>query len=250
MTTKQQFLTLALATGFAVGASGQTVTKVAASNATIRSGGDTGTPWFHNAQVPGAGFESYAVSSFSFSAADFGLATLSGVSVVTISYMQSNAFFTSDGPIELFVSFDATVASGDYTGLTHSGTGAGLDDTQFSDSPSTQSLGTGTFTEVSDGHVDTYTLDFTGTMETNLVNAINSGSSFSLILGAPSGSTAATYAGIQSFDYASNGNPTTGQEPDSKLTTLSITAVPEPGFYAAIFGLLALGLAIARRSRA
>ena len=125
MTTKQQFLTLALGAGFAVGASGQTAANVASTNATIESGGDSGTPWWHNAQVPGAGFESFGISSFSFTPGDFGFASVTGISVVEISYMQANAGFTTDGPLELFVSFDTTVGAGNYGGLSHNGSGVG-----------------------------------------------------------------------------------------------------------------------------
>lgn len=221
-----------------------TVAEIAASNATIESGGDSGSPWFHNAQVPG-GFESYAISSFSFTAADFGFAAVTGISDVEISYMQNNAFFTSDGPVELFVSFDTTVGGGDYSGLAHNSTGAGINDSEFSDAPSTKSLGTATFTETATGDVDTYTLSFGGALETELIGAINSGSAFSILLTAPSGSTAATYAGIENNSFAING----GTEPDSKLTNLAITAVPEPGAYALLAGLLGASITLIRRRR-
>lgn len=221
------------------------VTQTAAANATIRSGGDTGSPWFHNAQVPGT-FESYAVSSFSFTAADFGLGTVSGIQSAEIKYMQSEAPFTTDGPLEFFVSFDSTVGGGDYTGLSHNSAGAGIDDAQFSDAPSTQSLGTGTFTQTADGDVDAYTLNFSGTTETALVNAINADSPFSILMTAPSGSTAATYAGIENFDFASNG----GAEPDSKMTNLTLNAIPEAEtVWLWVAGGLALALYRLRRRR-
>lgn len=220
------------------------VAEIAASNATIESTGDTGSPFYHNAQVPGS-FESYAVSSFSFTAADFGFASVTAISDVDISYMQSNAFFTSDGPLELFVSFDTTVGGGDYSGLAHNSTGAGIQDSEFSDAPSTKSLATATFTETATGDVDTYTLNFGGTLETELIGAINSGSAFSILLAAPSGSTAATYAGIESNAFVING----GTEPDSKRTSLSITAVPEPNAYALLVGLLTVSVTLVRRRR-
>lgn len=219
------------------------VTHTAVSNATIQSGGDSGQPWFHNAQVPG-GFESYAVSSFSFTASDFGLGMVSGLQSAEISYMQSNAFFTSEGPLEFFVSFDPTVGGGDYSGLAHNGVGSGLDDTQFSDSPSAQSLGTGTFTETATGDVDSYVLSFSGGTETALVNAINAGTPFSILLSAPSGSTAATYAGIENNAYVSNG----GTQPDGNMTHLTLNAIPEAD---TVWLLLAgaLGIAVHRLRR-
>ncbi len=188
----------------------------------------------------------YAISSYTFTAGDFGLSTVPGINGIDISYMQSNAGFTTDGQVEFFVTFDTTVSGGDYSGLSHSGSGSGIDDSQFSDAPSTQDLGTGTFTETNDGDVDTYALNFSPSVETSFVNAINNGNAFSILLTAPSGSTAATYAGIESFDYVGNG----GTEPDSKMTNLSIDAVPEPGFYGALVGLFAIGFAVIRRRRA
>jgi hypothetical protein len=242
---KKSTLLLAVsAVGLAPVASAQLVTaaEIAASNATIESSGDSGSPWFHNAQVPGS-FESYAISSYSFSPSDFGFASVTGITGADISYMQGNAFFTSDGPIEFFVSFDTTVGGGDYTGLSHNGTLAGLDDSQFSDSPSAQSLGTANFTETGDGDVDTYALNFSSALETNLIDAINNGDSFSIILGAPSGSTAATYAGLENNDFVING----GTEPNSKRTNLSLTAVPESSAYALLAGLVGLSCALVRR---
>ena len=220
---KISFFVLTSALGFTTSASAQkSVDKVAESNATIESSGDSGSPWFHNAQVPGD-FESYAISSYTFTAADFGFTSVEGITSMEISFMQANAGFTNDGPVELFVSFDTTVGGGDYSGLEHNGTGAGLNDSEFSDSPSTQSLGTGTFTETSNGDVDTYTLTISGALETSMANAINNGKAFSIILGAPSGDTAATYAGLESNRFEGNG----GTEPDEKRTTLSITATSD-----------------------
>jgi len=222
----------------------QTAIQIASSNESIESTGPSGSPWNHNAQAPG-GFEAYAIDSFTFSPSDFGLATVTALSVIEISYMQSNAFFTTGGPLSFFVSFDTTVGGGDYSGLSHSSSGAGIDDAQFSDSPSTQGIGSGTFTETADGDVDTYALSFGGALETSLLNAINNSDPFSILMGVSSGSTAATYAGLESFDYVING----GSEPDSKRTNLSLTAVPEPEMYGALVGLLALGLAVSRRRR-
>lgn len=198
------------------------VTQVADANATVRNTGPTSSPWFHNAQVPGT-FESYGISTFSFSAADFSLAAVTDIASVEVSYMQSNAGFTTDGPLDFFISFDPTVAGGDFSGLIHNSVGAGIDDAQFSDSPSLQSIGSGTFTEVSTGTVDTYTLTFSGTQKSNLIQAINNGNPFAILMGASSGSTAATYAGIESNNYVING----GSIPDANRTSLSIEAIPE-----------------------
>jgi len=216
----------------------QTITNTASSNGTIQSGGPSTSPWFHTAQVPGD-FASYAISSFLFTATDFGLPEVTGVTLVEISYTQSNAFFTSSGPVAFYVSFDTIVGDGDYSGLTNTGSGNGINNSQFTDSPSSQFVGDGTFTEVSSGTIDTYTLTFGGALATSLVNAINNGDRFSILLTTPEGpgnNTAATYAGIQNNTY-----------PDQ--IDMSITAVPEPQYYASLLGLLAIGFAIYRRRR-
>ncbi len=215
--------------------SAQTFIGTADSNATIRTGGPTTNPWFHTAQGPGSN-ASYAISSFSFTAGDFGFAEVTEVTAASISYTQSNAFFTTDGPVSLHVSFDTTIAAGNYASLAHSGSGAGVDDAQFSDSPSTQVIGTGTFTEVSNGTVDTYTLDFTGTLGSLLVDAINSGDPFSIILAVSEAGPAATYAGIENNTYPNQ-------------IDLSLTAIPEPSTYALLAGLAAVGLILLRRRR-
>ncbi|MCC5806120.1 MAG: PEP-CTERM sorting domain-containing protein [Opitutales bacterium] len=221
---------------FAVGTlSAQTAVGTASSNGTIRTGGPTTNPWFHTAQGPGD-FASYAISSFSFSAGDFGFGTVTGISAASISYTQSNAAFTNDGPISFHVSFDTTIAGGNYAGLAHTGAGAGVNDGEFSDSPTTQVIGTGTFTEVSSGTVDAYTLDFTGTLESLLVDAINSGSSFSIILATSDPGAAVTYAGIENNTY-----------PDQ--IDLSITAIPEPSTYAMLAGLAVAAVLLVRRRR-
>jgi len=178
---------------FAVSAAGQ----VALNNATIRSDGPTGSPWFHNAQVAGD-FASYGISTFDPDA--MGEGAVPSFSTFEISYTQSNAGFTTSGPVEFFITFDQTVAGGDYSALTHDGSASGIDDSQFSDSPSQQSLGTGTFTEVESGTVDTYSLDISA-VEAQLIEAFEQGTPFSIILAAPGSEGAVTYAGIQNNSY-------------------------------------------------
>jgi len=171
----------------------------AVSNATIRGDGPTSSPWFHNAQIPGD-FESYGVASFTVTAAALGVEEVSGIDEITISYTQSNAGFTTDGPVTLYLTFDETVSGGDYSGLTHNGTTVAVDDTQYTDSPTTQVVGMGTFTEVDSGTVDTYVLDVSA-LEESLLSAINSGTPFSIIIAATGEAGTVTYAGIENNSY-------------------------------------------------
>lgn len=221
----------------ALSASAQMFTGTAINNGTIEPGGASGSPWFHNAQaVTGSGFEEYAISTFNFTAGNFGLGSVSGISSAEISYTQSNAFFTTGGAVEFYVTFDSSVDNSDYAGLAHTSSGVGINDSEFSDSPSSQLVGSSFFNDISNGTVDNYTLDFSG-VESLLVDAINSGSDFSIILTAPSGSgTAATYAGIQNNTYPNQ-------------IDLSITVVPEPSTYAALLGLIGLGFVLYRRRK-
>ncbi|MEM0966138.1 MAG: hypothetical protein AAGJ81_08335 [Verrucomicrobiota bacterium] len=201
---------------------GQTATKVATSNESIESGGPSGTPWFHNAQTLGT-FQEYGISSFAFVPTDFGFPTVTGISAIKISYLKNGASFTKDGPVEFFITFDTKIASGNFSGLTHNGLAAGIEDTQFSDTPTLQTVGTGSFVESAGGLVDTYPLTLSPELETSLVSAINGGEPFAVILGAPSGNTSATYAGLESNLFESRG----GSQPDSNRTSLTITASGE-----------------------
>ena len=112
----------------------------------------------------------------------------------------------------------------------------------FSDSPSTTSVGTATFTEVANGYVDTFHLNFSGATERALMNAINNSTPFSILMTAPSGSTAATFAGLQSNSFVING----GSQPDSSRTSLTLDVIPEPSTFLTIL-LFGAGLLVHRR---
>jgi len=210
MKIKNVFILLAALGVLATNAFAQTeVSVIATNNESIRASGPGGSPWFHNAQGPGD-FAQYGISSFDLSGEAYG-GPVTAIEKVTISYTQANASFTTDGPIEFFISFDPAISAGDYSGLMHSGAGNGINDANFADDPTTQSLGTSTFTQVESGTVDTYTLDVTAVKE-QLMAAINDSAPFSLIIAADIAGTAVTYAGIEN-----------NSAPDSII--LSVTAL-------------------------
>lgn len=184
------------------------ISVVATNNGTIQAGGPSSSPWFHNAQVAGD-FAAYGISTFTIGADAFDVAEVTSIDSVTISYTQSNAGFTTDGPVEFFITFDPAAAGADYSALAHDGSASGVNDDHFSDSPTAQSVATGTFTEVESGTVDTYTLDVSA-VEAELIAAINDGSGFSIILSANGAEGAVTYAGIQNNGF-----------PDSIILTVS-----------------------------
>lgn len=202
---------IAGAAAFAASASAQTeVSVVASSNETIEAEGPSGSPWFHTAQAPGD-FAAYGISSFVLTADQFGEGEVTSIDSISISYTQSNAFFTADGPVSLHMTFDPTVSGGDYSSLSDDGSAAGVNDDQFSDSPVSQAVGSGTFTQGDDGSVDTYPLDISG-VESELLAAINAGEPFSVILAAVGDAGAVTYAGIENNTY-----------PDSIILTVTAT---------------------------
>ncbi|MFO7725568.1 MAG: hypothetical protein R6V45_08480 [Oceanipulchritudo sp.] len=194
---------------------GQTeISVVAADNGTIEPDGPSGSPWFHNAQAAGD-FAAYGISTFNLDADAFDVAEVTSINEMEIAYTQSNAGFTTDGPVEFYITFDPAAGSADYSALAHDGTANGVEDSQFSDSPTEQQVATGTFTEVESGTVDTYTLDVSE-VEAELVEAINDGSGFSIIISATGSEGAVTYAGIQNNGF-----------PDSII--LTVTAEGESG---------------------
>lgn len=192
------FSILALATLSAEG--GEAVRK-ADHNATIRRDGPTANPWFHTAQAPGR-FESYAVATFRFRNRDFRTGGVSAIESAEVIYTEAPSDFTAGGPVEIFLTIDEAVSSGNFTHLRHNGIRTGIDDQQFSDQPSTQSLGRFDFQPGGDGTKHRYQLEIAGSVQSQLLNAIEAGSSFSLIVGAPGGGTAATFAGIEHFSHS------------------------------------------------
>jgi hypothetical protein len=208
---------------FAASASAQTeVSVVASSNISVRSDGPTTSPWFHNAQVVGD-FASYGISSFLLTADQFGEGEVTSIDSVSISYTQANAGFTTDGPVGIHLTFDTTVGSGDYSGLSHDGSAAGVDDSQFSDAPVSQGVFSGTFTQVESGTVDIYPLDVSA-VEAQLLAAINAGEPFSAIIIAPGDAGAVTYAGIENNSYPNSiiltVTASTGTAGDGEVITL------------------------------
>lgn len=174
--------------------------QTAHNNATVRDFGPTGTPWFHNAQGPGD-FASYAISGFRFEAAPPDAPHFEVLPEVRIVYTQSNAFFTSSGPVRFFITFDPEIAEGAHAQLRHTGTGFGVDDAQFSDTPTAQPIGDFLYERRVSGQRDVYRLDIPPATAALLLAAINGGQPFAILLATDDGATAATYAGIENNNY-------------------------------------------------
>lgn len=86
-----------------------------------------------------------------------------------LTLTQSNAYFTKDGPVAFFITEDTATEIGSGSSLVYAsgdtlyGVGSQLD-------PET-AAGTGSFTEVADGHEDTYDLapDLSAAIKTYLI---------------------------------------------------------------------------------
>jgi len=191
---------VALLTLSVVSAQGREAVSQADHNATIRRDGPTANPWFHTAQAPGR-FESYAVASFRLQNRDFQSSGLTAIESVEITYLEAPSDFTASGPVEIFISIDETVSSGDFTRLRHNGIRSGINDEQFSDQPTNQSLGRFEFLPGGEGAKHRFQLQLTEEIRSLLLDAIEAGRSFSLIVGAPGGGTAATFAGLEHFSH-------------------------------------------------
>ncbi len=222
-----------------VSAIAQLFSQKALVDETILVAGPRGNRNFHNAQSEAnqERFRSYAITTYQMFPSDFGLVEVEGIESVAIEYTQANATFTNSGAVEFFVTFDQRFGAGDYSALSHGVTGTGILDSQFSDSPTLQKVGSGLFTAVASGTVDRYTLDFSGALATSLINTINNLQVFSIIIATPAGSTAsATYGG------SSNANP-------PEIFVTAGAAIPEPDSLPLILSLTFLAGALRRRVR-
>jgi hypothetical protein len=214
---------------------------VATANATVQPAGPraapNGTNFFN---VEGNANGSFA----SFGTADFAPfsrpGSVSGVSGVTVKLIESNASFTAPGPVNFyFASNTATpVTPGATTPAFIAGAGSEGVGTQLG---TLFLLGTGTFTttgNVNTGQVDTYALTGLSTAAGNyIVNELNSGGPFRLVITPGSDAVSATWAGFSNTTAGQTGSP---------ALSFSVSAVPEPSALA-LLALAAPGLVLAVR---
>lgn len=185
------------------------------------------------ASGPDDGFEEYGLQTFSFSAADFG-GPITDITEVLLTLTVNDRTFSDGTEVEIFFSSDDF--GGDYSALVYDAAASPTSGIDPADFTSLVSLGVyglpGGNPTTTGGELDVFTLDFSS-IEADLIAEINSGSEFSILIGATGVNDDITYSGLgNTFDP---GDP-----------LLSITAVPEPGSLA----LLGLGgLLVARRRR-
>ncbi len=197
----------------------------ASDNATVQPGGprsgSSGKAFFNLEGDNNATFASFGVADFTFPGGD----STSVVDSATLKLTQSNAGFSTTGPISIYYTTNTSedIQPGASIAYQSGNNGAASIDSAFS--PLTL-LGSGTYTVGTSGDVDSFPLTFTGGALTDLLSAINSGGTVRLIVTPDDGSTAATYAGYTNSSFAG--------------PTLCIN-VPEPATLA-LAGLLAVAL--------
>jgi hypothetical protein len=147
------------------------------------------------------GYESSASTVAEFDTGGLFSGAILDITGFELTLTQSNAYFTKDGAVAFFITEDTATEIGPGSSMvwdsgdTLYGVGSQLD-------PKT-AAGTGAFTEVADGHEDTYDLaaDLSTAVKTYLITQINSGNPVCVIVAPNDGDVAATWAGYSNFDY-------------------------------------------------
>lgn len=178
-------------------------------------------------------FASYGVADFDGSSVTFAEPIL-GLTNVTLSFTQSNAGFTANGNLRFWVTGDTGVDIQPGTSSLVFDAGhlpSGVNPSAFS---SLHDLGTGSFVQVANGHVDSYTFALSGDAKALLEDSLANGSALRFLITPDDAGVAATWAGFSHNTFA---GPTVSFEAE---------AVPEP----ATLTLIGLGaLAALRRKK-
>jgi hypothetical protein len=208
------------------------VSVEATDNATVQPAGPrTGSSGKSFLNVEGSNNNAFA----SFGVADFVFPSpgelVTGVSNVTLKLTQSNAGFSLTGPVSFYLTDNTSVSiqPGTPPAIIYQAGNNGAASIDPVLSP-LASLGTGVYTVVSTGTVDSYALNFTGGALTSLLSAINSGTPLRLLVAPDAATTAATWAGNTSTSLAG--------------PTLEFTTIPEPSsvFLVGLLGVALTGL--------
>ncbi len=180
----------------------------------------------------------YGIAAWNFSSTDFGGA-ISSISSMDLTLTFNDRGFSDGTSFEIWLSFNEF--AGDYSSLYYDDLiSNGLDTSIFTNTP--ESLGTTLLgfdsTDSANGGMQfNYNLGLTPLLETALVNRINNGQEFQLIITAVNSEDDITFSGV--------GNT---YDPGDPYLTIA-AAVPEPGAYAALAGMAMLGVAYMRRRR-
>ena len=221
---------------FATSAVAELVSLGAANNSTVQpSGPRNGYEYYFNMEGSSNGsYSSFGIIDFDFSSVSLS-ETASDVTGATLSLTQANAGFSTSGPVSVYLT-DETSLSPQSTSLRYVSGQNGASCVDADLLPITL-VGSGTYVKGSSGDVDDFSLSFTGSALTTLLDAVNTGSTMRLVVTPDSSSTAATYAGYSSFSY---------DGPTISFDTVS-APVPEPASVMLV-ALGAIALLVGRRA--
>jgi hypothetical protein len=195
----------------------------ATDNATVQGAGPrtgaNGKAFFNMEGSSNGTFASFGVADFDLSQLSPALGeTATDVGNISLSLTQSNAAFSVAGAISVFYTAKNTVDIQPGTSpLKDTGAGDGAASVDSALSPLTL-LGTGAFTNVANGTVDTVPLTFTTGSDAynDFLTDLNNGKTLRLIVTVNDPGTAATYAGFSNSTFA---GPT---------LNFDVNPVPEP----------------------
>ena len=199
-------LALALAALFGARLRADVYTNKAYDNGTIFPVGPrlppNGRNYFNTEGTNNGNFATFSVADFASThfrdANDQPIGQISQINSISLVLTQDNAAFTTDGQINFYVtrqlitSIDADPVFVETIFDTNDVNGEGLNG-QFA--PLTQ-VGTGQFTQVQSGQVDTYTLTLDTDTQNYLISVINNLSDFRIIITPADPNVSATYAGF------------------------------------------------------
>ena len=219
---------------------------LAANNATVQPAGPrsgaNGKKFFNiegnnnGGSATNSAFASFGVADFTVPAGT----TFTQAQSLTLTLTQSNSNFTASGALNFYLADDTA------TSIESTNTALKYDATNLPDGIGTQLgtkylLGSGAFTKVATGNVDTFTFVLSGVTQNYLTNEINANSPIRVIVAPGDTTVAATYAGYTN---------TTATTPGPKITiTDAVTATtPAPSsLLVALVGVPGIGLLVRRR---
>ena len=218
---RQFSLCLAVAIGLAASDVSAVMLSIeAADNATVQPGGPrsggSGKAFFNVEGSANGNFASYGVADFNYGT----IPTVTAIISASIQLTQSNAGFTTDGPVVISLDTSATLADiqpGGTSPLIFDGTDPGTDqDVADGDIALDPFSGTFNFVEGMDGDVDAYTLGLSASLEAELLSRLNAGDTIRLVIGTGSDTVAATWAGATNDTF------------DGPTLVLDVDQIPEP----------------------
>lgn len=225
------------------------ITNEATTNGTVRPAGprsgSSGTAFFNVEGSGNAANASYGTADFAGSGFSFG-GTVTDITTFSLALTESNAAFTAPGTLDFFLASDATTpvtAGATSPNYVNGQNGAASVGTALG---TLTPIGTGTFSTTGNtntGQVDTYdlTASLTADAKTAIINALNGGSAFRLVVAPDTATTAATFIGAT---YVPSGTNPAYNGPTLTIDA-TVAGTPEP----ASLALLGLGGGLALRRR-